>query len=100
MKLTMFLVYSFLLCLTFLISALMWHWQMSDVYFVSPGKGLISDFLPPFVRPGESGDFYIKPRRAVYVIWAVYVSCIAVIPAVCSWLVARLHQRALRKAWM
>ena len=100
MKLTIFFIYSFLLSVTFVFFALVWHWQMSDVYFVNHGKGMIADFLPPFVRQGESGDFYIKPRRVVYVIWGVYLGCVVLIPAVCSWLLARMHQQALKKAWM
>lgn len=100
MKLTMFFIYTFLLAITFVLLAIIWHWQMSDVYFVSHGKGMITDFVPPFVRPGESGDFYIKPRRVVYVIWGVYIGCIVVIPAVGAWLLARMHQHALNKSWM
>lgn len=100
MKLTMLFIYSFLLCVTFLIFALIWHWQMSDVYFVSREKGLITDFVPPFIGSRESGDFYLKPRRTVYVIWSVYAACVVLIPGICSWSLARLHQRALKKVWM
>jgi hypothetical protein len=100
MKLTIFFIYGFLFCLTFVIFAFIWHWQMAEVYFVSHQKGLITDFLPPFVQTGNSGDFYIKPRRVVYVIWTVYTACVVLIPAVCAWLLARMHQRALKQAWM
>ncbi len=84
----------------FLIFALVWHWQMSDVYFVSHEKGVIADFVPPFVHEGVSGDFFIKPRRVIYTIWAVYFGAVLVIPAVCAWLLVRLHQKELNKAWM
>jgi hypothetical protein len=100
MKLTVVYIFGFLFCVTFFISALVWHWQMSDVYFVSHAKGPIADFVPPFVLPGDNGDYYIKPRRVVYVIWGIYAGCSVMIPAVCSWLLMRMHQRALNKSWM
>jgi hypothetical protein len=100
MKLTIFLIYVFLFSVVFLISALLWHMQMQNVYFVCHGKGVIADFVPPFVQPNGSGDFYLKPPHVVYVIWLVYLGATVLIPAVCSWLILRMHQRALKKAWM
>ncbi|HWF18665.1 MAG TPA: hypothetical protein VG754_05330 [Verrucomicrobiae bacterium] len=100
MKLTIFFIYGFLFSVVFLISALLWHAQMQDVYFVCHQKGVIADFVPPFVQPGESGGFYIKPPHVVYVIWIVYLGCTVAIPAVCSWLILRMHRRALKKAWL
>lgn len=99
MKLTIVFIYSFLFSIAFLICALMWHAQMSDVYFVCHGKGVIADFVPPFVQPNGSGDFYIKPARVVYIIWIVYAACAVLIPAICSWLAVRLYDRALKKSW-
>jgi hypothetical protein len=100
MKLTYIFIYGFAFAVAFLIFALVWHWQMSDVYFVSRDKGVITDFFPPFVHDGASGDFFIKPPRVIYTIWAVYLAAVLIIPAVCAWLLVRLHQRALNKAWM
>jgi hypothetical protein len=100
MKLTVIFIYCFVFSVVFLVCAILWHAQMPDVYFVSHGKGVIADFVPPFVQPNGSGDFYIKPPHVVYTIWVVYAGCALLIPAVCSWLIVRLYERALRKAWM
>jgi len=99
MKLTILFIYGFLFSIVFLLSAVLWHAQMQDVYFVCHGKGVIADFVPPFVQSNGS-DFYIKPARVVYVIWMVYLGCTLLIPAVCSWLLVRMHQRALQRTWM
>src|SRR6185312_6008623 len=64
MKLTVIFIYCSLLAVCFFIFALVWHAQMSNVYFVSSSRGPISDFVPPFVR--ESGDFFIKLACVVY----------------------------------
>ena len=100
MKLTIFFIYAALFSVVFLLSAVLWHMQMQDVYFVCHGKGVIADFLPPFVQANGSGDFYIKPARVVYIIWLIYLGCTLLIPAICSWLLVRLHQHALKRAWM
>jgi|SRR6185437_12262512 len=99
MKLAIIYIYGFLFSVVFLISALLWHAQMQEVYFVSHGKGVVADFLPPFVQSGASGDFFIQPPRVVYVIWFVYLACTVVIPGVGAWLIVRLHQHSLNKAW-
>lgn len=100
MKRTIIFIYAGLFPIVFLIAAVLWHAQMQHVYFVCHGKGVIADFVPPFVQSDGSGDFYLKPARVVYVIWMIYLGCTLLIPAVCSWLLVRMHQRALKKAWM
>lgn len=100
MKLAFICIYGFLFAVMFLILALLWHWQMSEIYFVNHSKGLITDFVPPFVPAGASDAFFIKPPRVVYAIWCVYVGVLVLVPAVISWLLVRLHQRELKKAWM
>lgn len=100
MKLAILYIYGFLFCIVFLISSLLWHAQMQEVYFISRGKGVVADFLPPFVTPGQSGDFFIQPPHVVYIIWCVYLGCTLLVPAVGSWLLVRLHQHSLKKAWM
>lgn len=100
MKLAIIFIYCFVFAIVFLICAMMWHAQMPDVYFVCRGKGFIADFVPPFVQPNETGDFYIKPPHVVYTLWAVYAACALLIPGVCSWLIVRVDHCALRKSWM
>jgi len=78
--------------------AAIWHWRMAGHYFLSPDRGYVTDFFPPFVR-GE-GDLYVEPAATIYTIWAVFAGIAVVLPAVVSWLVLRAHQMALRKAWM
>jgi hypothetical protein len=99
MKLMMLLIYGFLLSISLFVIALVWHWQMPGSYFVSPAKGLISDFLPPFVD-GSRGDYFIRPKHVVYLMWGVYVGLATVVPAVLAWLIARVYERALKKSWM
>ena len=65
--------------------------------FVCREKGFLTDFVPPFVHPGASGDFFVKPPHVVYTIWAVYVAALVLIPGVISWLLVRMHQRALNR---
>lgn len=100
MKLTIIVIYGALFSFFFVIFALFWHAQMADVYFVCRSKGVIADFVPPFVQSGDSGDIYLKPPHVVYTIWLVYAGCAAIIPAVFSWLLVRIYQRAQKKAWM
>ena len=100
MKLAFILIYGFLFAVAFLVLALLWHWQMSEVYFVCRSKGLISDFVPPFVPQGANDAFFIKPPRVVYTIWSIYVAVLLLVPAAVSWSLVRLHQRELKKAWM
>lgn len=98
MKLTIFFIYGFLVAVTFLIFALLWHGQMANVYFVSD-RGVIGDFLPPFLRVGD-GNVFLKPVHVVYTIWAVYIGLVLLIPAVATWLLLRLRQREINRAWM
>ena len=100
MKLTVILIYGFLFAVSYFIFAAFWHWQMQGAYFVSRERGFLTDFVPPFVRDGVSGDFFVKPQRVVYTIWAVYAAAVVLIPGVISWLLVRMHDRALNKAWM
>jgi hypothetical protein len=99
MKWRLVWIYFVLLALTLFVLALIWHWQMAGAYFVSKNRGVILDFWPPFVRPGVSGEFYIKPPSAVYAIWAVYLTVSLLAPALGAWFLDRLHERALEKAW-
>lgn len=98
MKLTIAFIYGVLLLISFLISASLWHWQMAGTYFVSH-KALLGDFLPPFVHTGEDGNFYIRPLRVVYLMWSVYLAGMFLLPAAFTWLLLRLHERALNKSW-
>jgi hypothetical protein len=100
MKLAFILIYGFLFAVSFFILAVLWHWQMSEVYFVCRSKGVISDFVPPFVPAGATDAFFIKPPHVVYTIWCVYVGVLLVVPATSTWLVMRWHQQELKKAWM
>jgi len=99
MKLTIAFIYGVLLLISLLIFASVWHWQMSGVYFVS-NKSLLADFLPPFIHPGEGGNIYIKPLRVIYMMWFVYLVAMFLIPAGFTWLLIRLHQKALNKSWV
>ena len=99
MKLTIIFIYAILFAITFLLFALLWHTQMPGVYFVCRDKGFVTDFLPPFVNGSGSGDFFIKPAHVIYTIWAVYFGAAVLIPGVCSWLLLRIYDRALRKSW-
>jgi len=99
MKLTIAFIYGVLLLVAFLISASVWHWQMSGAYFVSH-KAPLADFVPPFIHAGEDGNFYIKPMRIIYIIWSVYLAAMFLAPAAVTWLLVSLHQRALNKVWM
>jgi hypothetical protein len=99
MKLTITFIYGVLVLITFLILATVWHWQMSGAYFVSH-KSLLVDFMPPFIQTGADGNFYIKPGRVIYAIWSVYIAIMFLAPAVFTWLLVRLHQRALNKSWL
>lgn len=94
MKLTIAWIYGVLFLISFLISASLWHWQMAGAYFVSH-KALLEDFLPPFVHSGEDGNFYIKPLQIIYIIWFIYLTAMFLLPAILTWLLVRLHQRAL-----
>jgi hypothetical protein len=100
MKRTFMLIYLVVLIVTFVLCALIWHWQMAGTYFVCQEKGIILDFLPPFVQPGSVGDMYLRPQGVVYTIWAVYAAVTVIVPAVSAWLLLRLHDRALKKSWM
>ena len=99
MKLRLILLYGVLLMISFLFLAMLWHWQMAGSYFVSQQHGFILDFLPPFIRPGVSGDFYIKPAYVVYTVWGVYAGLVLVVPAIGAWLCTRLYERDLKAAW-
>ena|ERR1700722_19382914 len=99
MKLTIAFLYGVLLLISFLIFASVWHWQMSGVYFVS-SKSLLADFLTPFIHAGEEGNIYIRPLRVIYWIWSIYMVAMFLMPAVFTWLLVRLYQRALNKSWV
>src|SRR3954453_9954384 len=99
MKLRITLLYGVLLVVSFLLWAMLWHWQMAGSYFVCQEHGIILDFLPPFAHAGMSGDVYLKPPHVVYTIWSVYLVMVLVLPAGCAWLVTRLYEVELRKAW-
>jgi hypothetical protein len=79
---------------------MIWHWQMAGTYFISQQKGMIMDFLPPFVNPGSAGDIYLKRERVVYTIWAIYAGATVLLPGVSAWLLLRLYERELKKSWM
>jgi hypothetical protein len=100
MKATSLLVYGISFSVTFLISAMLWHAQIPGSYFVCADRGLILDFLPPFVHPATPGDFFIKPVRTVYALWSVYMLVTLLIPALCSWMAAKLYQRDMKRAWL
>jgi hypothetical protein len=100
MKLTIFLIYGILFSIAFLLFATIWHFQMQDVYFVCRDKGLVSDFLPPFVSEGTTGEFFIKPPHVIYTIWTVYMALVVLVPGVAAWLLTKLYDRALKKSWM
>jgi hypothetical protein len=100
MKLMIFAIYGFLLAVALLLLALVWHAQMPGVYFVCPNRGVISDFLPPFVDPGVNGCFFMRPPSVVYLMWGVYIAVGVIVPGFGAWLINRLHQRALKKSWM
>jgi hypothetical protein len=99
MKLRIILLYGVLLLVSFLVLAMLWHWQMAGSYFVCQEHGIILDFLPPFAHTGVSGDVYLKPPHVVYTLWSVYLAAIIILPATCLWLGARLYKRDLEKAW-
>src|SRR4051794_21038747 len=100
MKLKILLIYGSGFAATFLLASFIWHWQMSDGYFVCKNNGVVLDFLPPFVHSGTEGEFFIKPQRTVYVIWAVYLITCLLLPAFCTWMFIRLYQRDLNRSWM
>jgi hypothetical protein len=100
MKPRILLLYAAFFAVTFLIGSLIWHWQMCGDYFNCADNGLILDFIPPFIHPGTSGDFFIKPQGVVYGIWAVYLAAILTLPAFGTWAFVRLYQRDLHRAWM
>ncbi len=100
MKKTFLMIYLAGFLVLIVLCAMVWHWQMAGSYFVCQQKGIILDFLPPFVNAGAAGDMYLKPRRVVYIIWAIYVGVTIVVPGVSAWLLVRMHDRALRKSWM
>ena len=100
MKLTILFIYGFVFAVSFFLLALLWHAQMSDVYFVCKDRGPIADFVPPFVHENAAGNFFIKPPRVVYTIWGVYAGAALLIPAVISWLLVRMYEHALKKSWM
>jgi hypothetical protein len=99
MKKTFLLIYVVAFVVFFLVCAMIWHWQMAGTYFVSPQKGIITDFLPPFVQPQSAGNMYLKPESAVYTIWSVYAGATIILPGVGAWLLVRLHDQALKKSW-
>jgi hypothetical protein len=99
MKLQAVSLYGVLLVVTFLLLAMVWHWQMASTYFLCKHHGLILDFLPPFVHQGEDGDVYLKPQAAVYSMWALYVIAGLALPAICAWLFLRLCERDLQMSW-
>lgn len=98
-KLTAVFIYGILLVFSLLISSSLWHWQMQNAYFVTH-RAPMADFFPPFIHPGQSGNFYIRPARVIYAIWLVYLSFTLLAPAAGTWLVFRLRQRALDNAWL
>lgn len=100
MKMRTLLLYAAILAVTLVVAAILWHWQMSGTYFVSGSNGLILDFFPPFARAGTDGDFFIKPQRTIYGIWAVYLAVSLALPAFGTWAFMRLYQRDLKRAWM
>jgi hypothetical protein len=99
MKKTFLLIYMTAFVVLFLICAMIWHWQMAGTYFVCQQKGIITDFLPPFVNPALAGDLYLKPETVVYTIWAVYAGVTILVPGVGAWLLMRMHDRALKSSW-
>jgi hypothetical protein len=99
MKARMITLYAVLLVIGFLLLAMIWHWQMAGTYFISRDRGIILDFVPPFARPGTSGDFYLKPQRVVYTIWCVYVAAGLILPAIGAWFFVRLYQKDLETSW-
>jgi hypothetical protein len=100
MKRTFAMIYVVGLMVLFVLCALIWHWQMAGTYFVSEQKGVIADFVPPFVKPGSSGNMYLRSESVVYTIWAVYAGVTIIVPAISAWLLVRMHDRALRKSWI
>ena len=98
-KVRIILLYGILLLVSFLFSAMLWHWQMAGSYFVSRDHGIILDFLPPFAHAGVDGDVYLKPAHVVYTIWSVYLALVLILPAAGVWLGVRLYERDLEKAW-
>lgn len=99
MRKSLLAIYLVTLMILFVPCAIVWHWQMAGTYFVSQRKGIILDFLPPFVQTGTDGDLYLKPERTVYIIWAVYAGITVIVPAISAWLLVRMHDKALKKAW-
>ena len=97
MKLTIAFIYGVLFSISFLICASVWHWQMEENFFVSQ-KGLLRDFLPPFIRSGQSGNFFIRPTHVIYSVWCIYLAIMVLVPAGVTWLVVRLHRRAVESA--
>lgn len=98
-KKTFLLIYGVLFLVLFLICAMIWHWQMAGSYFICERRGIILDFLPPFIDLQSSGDIYLKPRRVVYAIWSVYAGVAILLPGVSAWLLVRLHDKALKNSW-
>jgi hypothetical protein len=98
-KLTAVFIYGVLFVFSLLISSSLWHWQMQNAYFVSH-RAPMADFFPPFIHPGQSGNFYIRPARVIYAIWFVYLAATVLAPAAGAWLLFRLRQRALDNAWL
>lgn len=98
-KKTFLVLYLVILTVLFFFCAVIWHWQMAGAYFVCQQKGIILDFLPPFAHVGTAGDIYLKPEKTVYTIWAVYAGITIIVPAIIAWLLVRLHDRELKKAW-
>src|SRR4051812_42829803 len=99
MKSRVILIYGVLFVVLVLVLAMLWHWQMAGIYFMSRERGIILDFLPPFARAGVEGDFYIKPPYVVYTIWSIYLMIGLLLPAAGAWLFDRLYERDLKRVW-
>jgi hypothetical protein len=98
MKMRGLMLYGILFVVTLLLLAMIWHWQMAGAYFVCHHRGIILDFLPPFAH-GNDGDFYVKPERVVYAIWAVYLALALALPALLTWMSVRLYLKELDLSW-
>jgi hypothetical protein len=98
MKSRIIVVYGTLWLVCWLGFATLWHWQMAGDYFVCRHHGLILDFIPPFVHEG-TGDFYLKPPRSLFGLWAVFLTGVFILPALGTWAFMRLYDRDLKRAW-
>ena len=92
-------VYAVLVLVCGLLGAMVWHLQMPGAYFICHHRGIILDFLPPFVHAGADGDFFMRPAYVVYTFWGIYVGVALVLPAFALWIGGRIYERDLKKSW-